>query len=69
MKVKILSDSNIKKLEFRVNEFIKDKSIVNISHEISVVKKNKRYINILVIVILYHENDYSGYLDMNSLKK
>lgn len=70
MKVKILADSNIKKLENRINEFIKDKCIINISHELAVLKVCnicKKCINILIIVILYDEYNHCGYLDHNSI--
>ena len=67
MKVKILKGSNTKKLEYEVNEFIKDKCIINISHEIAVLKMEDMYVNTLIIIILYDEYDHCGYLDLDSI--
>lgn len=67
MKIKILTGLNIKKLEFRVNAFIKDKCIIKINHELRVFKICNRYVNYIVIVILYDEYDHCGYLDASSI--
>ena len=67
MKVKILKGSNTKKLEYEVNEFIKDKCIINISHEIAVLKMEDMYVNTLIIIILYDEYKHCGYLDLDSI--
>ena len=70
MKIKIIADSNIKKLECKVNSFIKDRCIINISHELAVLNicnKCNKHVNILIIVILYGEYDHCGYLDLNSI--
>ncbi|GAA0084948.1 hypothetical protein UT300007_13870 [Clostridium sp. CTA-7] len=67
MKIKILKGSNTQKLECEVNEFIKDKCIINISYEIAVSRMNDRYVNTLVIIILYDEQDHCGYLDLDSI--
>ena len=67
MKVKILQGTNTKKLECEVNEFIEDKCIINISHEIVVSRVFDRGINILVFIILYDEYKHCGYLDLDSI--
>lgn len=67
MKVRILKGNNTQKLEDEINEFIKDKCIINISHEIVISKINDRDINVLVIVILYDEYNHCGYLKLDSI--
>lgn len=67
MKVKIIKGTNIEKLECDVNEFIKDKCIIKISHEIVVSRLCERSINILVFTILYDEYNHGGYLDLDSI--
>lgn len=67
MKVKILTGSNIRKLEYKINTFIKDKCIINISHEIAVLKVRNKCVNCLIIIILYHEYNRCGYLNVNSI--
>ena len=64
MKIKILKDSNIEKLECEVNKFIKDKSIINISNELIPLSLIDGKINVLMIIILYEEcsnRDYNDY--------
>lgn len=68
MKVKILRDLSIKKLECRVNRFIKDKCIINISHELARIKVCDRYVEYLIFIILYDEYNNCGYIDTISLK-
>lgn len=63
MKVRILKGTNIQKLECEINEFIKDKCIINISHEIVI----SGGLNTLVIIILYDEYNHCGYLDLDSI--
>ncbi|MDU5106841.1 hypothetical protein [Clostridium sp.] len=67
MKVKILQGTNTQKLECEINDFIKDKSIINISHEIVTSNIYDRCINILVVIILYDEYNHCGYLDLDSI--
>lgn len=67
MKVKIIKGTNIEKLESDLNEFLKDKCIIKISHEIVVSKLYDRSINILVFIILYDEYNHCGYLDLDSI--
>ena len=65
MKIKILKDSNIEKLECEVNKFIKDKSIINISNELIPLSLIDGKINVLMIIILYEECSNREYLDYN----
>lgn len=67
MKVKILQGTNTQKLECEINDFIKDKCIINITHEIVISRMYDRGINILVIIILYDEYKHCGYLDLDSI--
>lgn len=67
MKVKMLTESNIKKLECKVNEFIKDKCIINISHQLVNVNMCNRSVNFLIIIILYDEYQNCGYFDVDSI--
>lgn len=67
MKVKILQGTNTQKLECEINDFIKDKCIINITHEIVISRMYDRGINILVIIILYDEYNHCGYLDLDSI--
>ncbi|MBS5949010.1 MAG: hypothetical protein KIC47_01625 [Clostridium sp.] len=67
MKVKIIKGTNIEKLECDINEFIKDKCIIKISHEIVTSQLYDRRINILVFIILYDEYNHCGYLDLDSI--
>lgn len=66
-KIKILRDSNFKQLECKVNTFIKDKCIINISHELTVWEECDRQIDTLIIIILYDEYSHCGYLDHKSI--
>lgn len=65
MKIKILKDSDIEKLECEVNKFIKDKSIINISNELIPLSLIDGKINVLMIIILYEECSNREYLDYN----
>ncbi len=65
MKVKILKDSNIEKLQCEVNKFIKDKSVINISNELIPLSLSDGKINVLMIIILYEEFSNQEYLDYN----
>lgn len=67
MKVKILKGTNIQKLECEINEFIKDKCIINISHEIVISELHDICVNTLVIIILYDEYKHCGYLNLDSI--
>lgn len=67
MKVKILKGASPKKLECEINEFIKDKCIINISHEIVTSNIYDRCVNFLVVIILYDEYNHCGYLDLDSI--
>ncbi|MGG7144902.1 hypothetical protein ACQPVP_15785 [Clostridium nigeriense] len=67
MKVKMFKGTNIQNLECEINEFMKDKCIIKISHEIVTSKIYDRCINILVFIILYDEYNHCGYLDFNSI--
>jgi len=67
MKVKMFKGTNIQNLECEINEFMKDKCIIKISHEIVISKIYDRCINILVFIILYDEYNHCGYLDFNSI--
>lgn len=68
MKVKIFKGTNVEKLECEINEFIKDKVIIKISHEIVTANLYDRCINILVFIILYDEYNHCGYLDLDSIR-
>ncbi len=67
MKVRILKGTNTEKLECDINEFIKDKCIINISHEIVTSNIYDRCVNFLVVIILYDEYNHCGYLDLDSI--
>ncbi|MBD7915286.1 hypothetical protein H9660_09015 [Clostridium sp. Sa3CUN1] len=67
MKVKIFKGTNIGRLECEINEFIKDKIIIKISHEIVTSRLYDRCISILVFIILYDEYNHCGYLDLDSI--
>lgn len=67
MKVKILQGTNTQKIECEINDFIKDKCIINITHEIVISRMYDRCINTLVIIILYDEYKHCGYLDLDSI--
>ena len=67
MKIKIFKGTNTKKLECEINEFIKDKCIINISHEIVVSNMEYRCVNILLVIILYDEYNHCGYVDLDSI--
>lgn len=68
MKVKILKGTSIKKLECEINEFIKNKCVINISHEIITTNMYDRSRFILVFIILYDEYGHCGYLDLDSIE-
>ncbi|WP_291651059.1 hypothetical protein [Clostridium sp.] len=67
MKVKILKGTSPKKLEYEINEFIKDKCIINISHEIVTSNTYDRCVVILIVIILYDEYKHCGYTDLDSI--
>lgn len=67
MKVKILKGTSPKKLECEINEFIKDKCIINISHEIVTSNMYDRCVITLVVIILYDEYKNCGYSDLDSI--
>ena len=67
MKIKIFKGTNTQILESEINEFIKDKCIINISHEIVISKRDYRNINILVFIILYDEYNNCGYANLDSI--
>lgn len=67
MKVKIFKGINFKELEDRVNTFIEDKCVINISHEITFCGVCRSLICVLIIIVLYDEFDHCGYLDIKSL--
>ncbi|WP_195262860.1 MULTISPECIES: hypothetical protein [unclassified Clostridium] len=67
MKVKILKGTSAKKLEHEINEFIKDKNIINISHEIATSNLYDRCVIILIVIILYDEYKHCGYSDLDSI--
>ena len=67
MKVRILKGTNTEKLECDINEFIKDKCIINLSHEIVTSNIYDRCVNFLVVIILYDEYNHCGYLDLDSI--
>ena len=67
MKIKIFKGTNTQILESEINEFIKDKCIINISHEIVISKRDYRSINILVFIILYDEYNNCGYVNLDSI--
>lgn len=58
---------DLKKLECKVNAFIKDRCIINISHKLAVLKIRNKCVNFLIIVILYDEYDHCEYLDLKSI--
>lgn len=67
MKIRIIKGTNTEKLECEINEFIKDKCIINISHEIVTSNIYDRCVNFLVVIILYDEYNHCGYLDLDSI--
>lgn len=67
MKVKILKGTSPKKLESEINEFIKDKCIINISHEIVNSNTYDNCVITLVVIILYDEYKHCGYSDLDSI--
>ena len=67
MKIKIFKGTNTQILESEINEFIKDKCIINISHEIVISKRDYKSINILVFIILYDEYNNCGYVNLDSI--
>ena len=67
MKIKIIRGTNVEKLESEINEFIKDKCIIKINHEIVTSRLYDRSVNILVFIILYDEYNHCGYLELDSI--
>ncbi len=67
MKIKIIKGNNTQELECEINEFIKDKCIINITHEIVVSRIYDRCVNSLVFIILYDEYNHCGYLELDSI--
>ena len=67
MKIKIIKGNNTQELECEINEFIKNKCIINISHEIVISRSDDRCVNSLVFIILYDEYNHCGYLELDSI--
>ncbi|MDD7793363.1 hypothetical protein [Clostridium sp. 'White wine YQ'] len=59
MKIKIFSGDNFRKLEDEVNNFIKDKYVLNIQHSSVVTKRTY-----LIITILYDDTFNCSYVKL-----
>ncbi|MDB2153431.1 hypothetical protein [Clostridium butyricum] len=67
MKIKILKNKDLDKLENDVNEFIKDKCVIDIKYESTQYRTCKYIENILIVIILYDSYGNCGYLNTKSL--
>lgn len=67
MKIKIIEGENLRQLEYEVNEFIKDKCVINIKYELNEYRTCDGIETVLMVMILYDYYDRCGYLDKKTI--